>query len=330
MSALRILLAAVLALSFVACGDDEPKDIKTYKKKGSDTMKKEGTALSEEEKQRREQAAAERKETEASNKRLSRAAGHLTKAKDSFEIAEALAEFQAEGARAATYIDRVEKFVDHEDAEVRAQAIKTVASVKGVKAREMLERILNNADEDEYVRTAAIVSWTRAGLTDSGPIEALLDDIDPGIQREALKYLMVDKPTGTRLEFIRGKLSDLAGPAAKLGLQWLMKRRDQIVDLPSFVVEMLDHQDSRTRALTVALAGDASLNKYAVAEKFMRSMIDDPNLVVRKEAQKLLTAWAGSKALPSYDAEADEEARRAAVEKWLSWLSDNEAKFPKN
>ena len=318
----------------VSCGGSSEDKVveKTFKKQEATTLKNEGTAENATEKARREEERAEKLRKNAAIKRLMKLETALKKAEaeeETFSMAEALASIAEMGKDAEAFAAKIEAYLGHEDVDVRCAALSCLVGIQGKRSQSRL--LASFKDKEDMVRVAAVRCWRKAGIKDVGPVLAMLDDFASDVQYEAVKAIKVAGADAAVLDKLIGKVSELDGPAARLALALAFEQKDRIGGHAAIVpvlVELMDHQDPRTRLVSVTRAHKEKMLYLAIAKKLADLMGDDPDLDVRKKAFEVLGIWAGG-AAPAYKPDAEDDELRKAARAWSAWVEANATKFSK-
>ncbi|MCA9323015.1 MAG: HEAT repeat domain-containing protein [Planctomycetes bacterium] len=314
-----------------ACGrgDEVVEEQKVHTKQESTTLAAEGTAKDEAAMKQRQADTEEKLRQNAAKKKLSVLRIQLEEAQktgDGFDIAEVIAKIAELGDMAAPFEPQLEPFLKHEDEDVRISALKTLVAIRQGKARPTLQAAFE--DENDAVRAAALRLWRKAEIKETAPVLAMLDDYDSNVQYEAVAALQAADPDVVVLEKITQKVNDFQGPTARLALTIGIENKDRLgaAVVDALVIELLDHQDRRTRIDAMDQAHANKMLRKGVAEKMISILRNDPEEDVRKRAHEIMLIWAGAGA-PAYDPTADEASRREAAEAWRAWLAANASKF---
>lgn len=323
-----VSLVTALGLSFLALGcgkKDEPKveEITTYEKVEAKTLKS-GEALTKDAEKKAEEAA---KKAEAAkiNDLATKAVAALKSKTDSIDIIDVLDKIAAKGPALAATAPEIEKFLDHEDGDVKAAALAAFAAVVPARAEDLAARALKS--DDETLRKAGVVAWTNLKNGKIQPLIDLLTDVDEGVQAEAVKGIIAGTVDEHVANALAAKLTDMLPAAARLAMPVVKEKRGVVKDLEPKVVEWLGHRDPLVRSGAISFVEDLDLRKYAIAKRLVLNLADDDDTKVRGDSYRLLKRWAGVGA-PDYEPDGSEDDRKAARDDWKTWLEENKDKFP--
>lgn len=314
----RVATVLVVGTLFLGgCGGEEsagPTEVLT--KKESTTLREAGTAEGAAEVEAREEKQAAVVERMKVDRVVLKAFRLLKKAEDDFDRAELISEIGELGPRAVSHVDRITPFLDAKGNELRRVAVSTVSSLMGADAEPHLRKALK--DDDDEVKAEAVAAWGRVGIEDLSVILPLLTDFSDYVQMAAVKTVVASKKAASLVPTLCKSLPEMDAAAVKPAIAYLMaEAKESLTD--ELLLEMLDHQNARVRAITIQSVGALMRQTDAIKRKLVLILGDDPEQGPLVEAHRLLKAWAGD-AAPDYDPFAEEEARAAAAKGWKAWL----------
>ncbi|MFT7619899.1 MAG: hypothetical protein ACI97A_003556 [Planctomycetota bacterium] len=315
-SQISLLLGGLVLGLLGACGESEGELI-VQQRREPRTLLQQGTALTEAESTRRKDAQEAARSKAQAEQKLLKAISKLNGAKSVDAIVESLDRFRISGPKAAQYFSKIEPFIKHKDADVRATALDAMSAVDPEAAYRHQRAALE--DEVALVRRKAVVVWSKHRPDDVGSLLSLLNDDDARVQYEVIQALGAGKPDAETLSRVAKSVEDLDGSSAKAALILILPRRQEVSEFGTMVEYLLDHQDETTRLKTAETLRKSKVMSDQIAIKVAQTILEDPSPSVRRSCYAWLKALC-SKPLPQFDPDADDATRMESYDELLAFV----------
>lgn len=312
-----LMLALVLVMPLAGCGGDDAGAPSVPSEKGMKKLDREqkpdkderdatgGTsepAITPEERMRRD--------------KLKLLKEKLGKTTDPDDRADLLGEVMGFGEHAKGLWPEVAACFKDEEPFTRGVALQAAAKIDKIKARELLERGLE--DDEAEVRKMASEAWASAEIKDLTPlISRIKEEFEPSVQMAAM--VTVEK-IGEKhhAPLVIDILEDLDLNALKPAVRFLAEKGEPAH--ADRIAGFLDRDDVDLRVLVARTLEKAGRKSKPVLTNLANALIDDED-TVRKAAFAAIKALTGQEF--GYDPDAPEAARQAAVKAAKAWIDKN-------